>query len=309
MKKRILITGVTGFIGRALAEKLRANGYDVIGLSLDNRDIGFDYFNIDVVDSSALKKVTKKVDAVVHLAAPTSHKEITDNPDIALKTNLIGTYNMLGFFESSTAKTFIYASTGKVYGRITQLPCKEEHPLDPQNMLGKFKRITEELIRAFACGSQKNFVILRIFNVYGPGQKEGFVIPDILSKIGKKIVLGDINSKRDYLYIDDLLDAFIAVIKADTEGLQVFNVGTSKSYSAKELVKILSKLTGKKLEIEIDKSRLRKDEFRDEYADISKLKALGWYPKIGIEEGLKCTLQKFTPKKLYASCNISRRPW
>lgn len=297
MSKTVLITGITGFIGLALANRLKEKGYNVIGLSLSNKNIAFECFKIDILNVLELKKVPNEIDIIVHLAAMTSNKEISDNLLHNLKTNLLGTYNLLEFFEKSKAKTFFYASSGKVYGKPVFLPFTEEHPLNPQNALGKSKKITEDLIRVFSTVSRKNFVIFRMSNIYGATQKSSFLIPTILNQLNKKIILGNIDTKRDYLYIEDLIDAFVTMLETDIKGMNTFNVASSNSYSAQDIVDLLSKIIGNKLVIDVDKRKLRADESPIESVDISKIKSLGWLPKTQLEDGLRKTLEQFRSRE------------
>ena len=144
------------------------------------------------------------------------------------------------------------------------------------------------MVLHFSTISDKSFSILSIFNVYGPNQKPEFLIPTILSQIkNNKVILGDIKSKRDYLYIKDLITAFLTIVKNKEKGVQIYNVGSGVSTSAEDIVRAIEKISKKKLSIEVDKSKLRKNEMPDEKADISKLKILGWNPKYNVHSGLK----------------------
>lgn len=280
---KILITGVNGFIGQHLSQKLLERGHKVSGLK--NKEGG-------VLNKGIVEKAIRDVDVVVHLAALTSHEDIVENKFETLETNFLGTKNVLGaFIKSKHAKKFIYASTGKVYGKIVRLPIDEDHPTNPLNIHGKSKFITEKLID-FYTNDQEEFIILRIFNVYGPGQRENFLMPTILSQINsgkKEITLGDIKSKRDYIYIDDVVDAFIRVIEGrGSKGLSIHNICTGTGVSAKDIVDIIEKIKGEKIKIKVNKNLLRYDEMDEEFGSYKKAKQqLGWEPKISIRNGLR----------------------
>lgn len=279
---RILITGINGFIGRHLAKRLIERGHKVWGVK--NEKGG-------VINKKVVERAVGGADIVIHLAALTSHKDIVENKLETLETNLAGTKNVLeAFIKSKTTKKFLYASTGKVYGKIVHLPITETHPTNPLNILGKSKLITENLID-FYSNQDKEFVIFRIFNIYGPGQSEDFLIPTILKQLekGNKLVLGDIKAKRDCIYIDDVVDAFVKVIEQKgLKGLSIFNLASGKSFSAAEIVKMIGKIKGANIKVKSDLKKVRHDEMKDEYGSFTKAKkTFGWEPKISLQKGLE----------------------
>jgi len=162
------------------------------------------------------------------------------------------------------------------------------------NILGKLKLETEKLIYSYN-DNKKEFIIFRVFNVYGPLQNGNFLIPTILKQLKKEdeIVLGDVKAKRDYVYIDDLVSAFVlAIEKKGTAGVSIYNICTGKSLSALEIVKIINKIKGIDIRIKVNPVLIRADEKKDEYGSFEKaLKNLGWEPKINIEEGLRRLLK------------------
>lgn len=293
---KVLITGVNGFIGKGIAKKLIEEGHSVSGLGIEKYPcIKMDnYFSGDILDEEIVKKAMEGVEVVVHLAALTAHKDIVENKNNALLINFLGTKNVLeAFCDSPSAKKFIYASTGKVYGKIKSLPITEEHPANPLNVLGKSKLITERLIDFYA-NKEKSFVIYRIFNVFGDNQNPNFLFPTLLSQLkhSDRLILGDIKSKRDYVHIDDVVRAFLLGIKTDlSSGSSIFNICSGKAISVEEIVKIISKIKNKTIEIEVDAKKIRQDEEDVEYGSFEKAKnILGWKPCKSIEEYLRETL-------------------
>lgn len=279
---RVLITGINGFIGKHLANKLIERGHQVSGLGRGKKG---------VVNKKLVEKAVRNVDVVIHLAALTSHKDIVDNKFKTLEINLQGTKNVLdAFSKSERTRKFLYASTGKVYGKIVRLPITETHPTSPLNVLGKSKLLTEKLVDFYAT-SKKEFVIFRIFNVYGEGQGKNFLIPTILKQLekGNTLNLGDTKAKRDYVYIDDVVNAFeLAIEKKGTMGLSTYNICTGKNSSASEIVRLISKIKGVKIKVKSDSKKLRHDEMDSEYGSFAKAKkAFGWEPKINFEQGLE----------------------
>ncbi len=290
---RILITGINGFIGQHLAKELLKRGDIVIGLGQNKKckvASVTNYYSGSVLDKKLITRAMKDVEVVIHLAALTSHKEIVNNRFETLETNFLGTKKVLdAFSKSKTAKKFFYASTGKVYGKIVDLPISEKHPAHPLNILGKSKLITEQLID-FYNDNQKAFIIFRIFNVYGSGQKESFLMPTILKQLQQnEIVLGDIVAKRDYVFIDDVICAFIlAIEKKGLLGILIYNICTGVGSSAAGIIKIINKITGREITIKKNPHLLRDDEMKDEYGSFALIKKnLGWEPKVSLEEGLK----------------------
>lgn len=295
---KILITGVNGFIGQHLSQALVSKGHFVVGLDCQEKPLTKDinnYFSGDVLDKQIVEKAVEETDVVVHLAALTSHQDIVDNKFETLEVNFLGTKNVLdAFSESKSAQKFIYSSSGKVYGEIKFLPITEEHPTLPLNILGKSKLITERLID-FYTDNKKSFIIFRIFNVFGPGQKDNFLVPTILNQIkeSNKITLGDTKAKRDYLYISDLIDAFVLVIEKDiNSGLSIFNICSGRDLNAEEIVSEISKIKQLPIEIEINPALSRKDEKEVEYGSYEKAKQIfGWYPQYSLKKGLEETIK------------------
>ncbi len=278
---RILITGINGFIGQHLARTLAQRGHKVSGLG---------HYKGGVLDRTIVGRSIRDAQVVVHLAALTQHKDIVDNRFETLDVNLRGTKNILdAFIKSKKSRKFLYASTGKVYGKIVSLPISEDHPTNPLNILGKSKLITEKLID-FYNDNKKEFIIFRIFNIYGSGQHNNFLIPTILGQLNKKkMVLGDLEAKRDYVYIHDLINAFIlAIEKKGVTGVSIYNICTGKSFSASQIVRKISKIKGVDIKAKNNPTLIRKDEEKDEYGSFEKAKnTFGWEPKKSIEEGLK----------------------
>lgn len=289
----IAITGINGFIGQQLAKKLQEKNYKIIGIGKDDtcKVSDVSYFKGDILNKKFLEKTLQDADVIVHLAAITFHDELVNKKDEAEKINLFGTKNVLDIFSKSKTKKFLYPSTGKVYGKVIYLPIDENHPTNPQNVLGKLKLKVEKLISSYE-NINKNLIIFRVFNVYGPGQSENFLIPTIFKQLSNnetEITLGDIKAKRDYVYINDLVDAFVLAIENEmSHGISIYNICTQTSNSALEIVQLINKIKGVNIQIKINPALIRKDESKDEYGTFAKAqKELGWKPKTSLEEGLK----------------------
>lgn len=292
MPQKILVTGGTGFIGRHLCARLVDDGWDATAVTIEDVTIpDIRIVKANILDEKSIAPLIEQADVVVHLAAITEHDAIFNKPFQTLELNYSGTRNVLNAFVKGKAQHFIYPSTGKVYGKPVYLPYDEEHPTRPSTILGKSKLIAEKLIDFYSAFAAKSFSIFRIFNVYGPEQKGSFLIPTILRQISNPIInLGDLKPMRDYIYIDDLIEAFMTVIKNPGRGLNIYNAGSGKSYSALQILETLDMLNGTRHEIASDPSKHRKDEYDDEKADTKKLSRLGWHTITDIESGLKKTL-------------------
>jgi len=293
---KVLVTGVNGFIGKRLAKSLMSRNHDVIGL-----DCGINchvqgvckYFSGSVLDKDDVSKSMRYADVVVHLAAITEHDQIVGRPEETMEINLQGTKNILDTFSKSKAKIFIYSSSGKVYGDVGRLPLIEEYTPKPMNILGKSKLKTEELIRTHA-KEEKCYVIFRIFNVYGENQKSNFVLPTILNQleVSNEITLGDIKSKRDFVFIDDVINAFNLAIESKISGVKILNVCTGEPHNVEDIISIIKKIKGHDIKVNIDTSKFRSDEKDVEYGSYENIKKeLGWKPEYDLGSGLKKVLK------------------
>jgi nucleoside-diphosphate-sugar epimerase len=294
---KVLITGVNGFLGRNIAKSLSDSGFKILGIDIQedpiSRDL-FQYHSGSILDKKFISNKIKDVDVVIHLAAITAHSEIIDKKYKTLDINLDGTKNVLSAFNSSKrSKKFIYASTGKVYGKISELPLTEKSNTYPINILGKSKLIAERLIDFYST-DDKAYITFRIFQAFGVGQVDHFLIPTIIKQINydnrniQKITLGDIKAKRDYIHVNDVANAFSLVVNSDIgPGNQIFNLSSGLALSAEEIVKEIEDLCDLKIHIQTDKSLFRYDEESIEYGSYAKAESyLGWKPKLSIREGL-----------------------
>ncbi len=298
----ILITGINGFIGKNIAANLSKSGHHIIGVGTSKKSelsTICEYHSVSVLDQKVIYKLVEDVDLVIHLAAITAHNEIVDNKFETLDINLNGTKNILNAFnKSKKAQKFIYASTGKVYGKINNLPLTEESATSPLNILGKSKLIAEKIID-FYSNHEKTYVVFRIFQAYGPGQLKSFLIPTIFSQLDLKnngtqsLTLGDIKAKRDYVFIEDISSAFEAVVNSDLpKGINLFNLSSSIPKSAEEIISMIERLFGLNIKVNVNKKLLRSDEESIEYGSYEKAwKELGWQPLISMEDGLMKTIQ------------------
>ena len=272
----ILITGGSGFIGKRLIAKLEALNYSCISLDSKNGDI--------------CKKNTFSnlpyVKCVFHLAGKSYVPDSWEENNHFFMTNIIGTKNVLNYCKSVGAKLIMASSY--IYGKPEKLPIKENHPINPNNPYALSKSMAEQLIEFEFLYHNINSVILRIFNIYGKGQKDHFLISKIINQIKNKkdIHVFDLKPKRDFIYIDDVVDAFICSMGLG-KGCYKINIGSGKSYSVEEIINLIQEILGSKIPI-FSEEITRINEINDVRSDISfAKKVLNWEPKYNIKNGLK----------------------
>jgi len=264
------VTGSSGFIGRHLIEKL--NDYNII------KENGIE-------NKLKKKRNTSKIDIVVHLGGKTPYSNKLSFVDF-LDSNLKSTAQILEFCVKHKVKKLIFVSS-YVYGKPTMKKINETHKIRPHSPYAMSKFLGEQICEFYGRMYGLNIIIVRPFNIYGAEQKKGFFIPNLMNvaKSGRKIVIVNKKSKRDFLYIDDFVDAIKKIIKLNLEN-QVFNIGYGKSYSFEQIIKKIEKITGKKVNVKyINESSTFIPNI---VANISKItKKTGWIPTISFDDGLK----------------------
>ena len=281
--RRILVTGSGGFVGRHLVGELRKQRLEVRGIDIQS---GIDIRNWDQV------KNIEDIDIVYHLAAmmyvPFSWKK----PYIVYEVNVLGTLNILEYCRIHDVKKIVFASS-YLYGKPKYLPIDEKQPIALINPYARSKKIAEDLCQGYSEDFGLNCIILRFFNIYGPGQKESFLIPTIIKQLKKgNIELDDPKPKRDFLYIKDAVEAYVNAGEYNDSNFEIFNIGSGVSYSVDEIVKKLIDISGREIIVNYRNKR-RKNEIMNVIADIKKAKEkLGWNPKIGIDDGLRTTMME-----------------
>jgi nucleoside-diphosphate-sugar epimerase len=283
MKKNILVTGATGFIGKHLVIRLQRDGYNV-------------YQFPDDLDITKHKLNFEGIDHVFHLAAktfvPLSWTQTFDFYNV----NVMGTLNVLEFCrQKSCSMTFM---SSYVYGNPERIPIDESHPLKPNTPYNHGKILAEELCRFYVDQFHLQITVLRPFNIYGPYQEEPFLVPILINQLldqSKQIIeVMDLKPKRDFLYIDDLIDAMMLTIENDK--FSIYNIGGGHSVSVEEIIITLLNISGLKKNYR-SKCINREGEIMDIVADISMIeKELRWKPVVSLEYGLKKTIMNMSKK-------------
>ena len=300
---RFLITGAAGFLGSALANRLASEGNSVIGL--DNLSTGdpkklsaqVKFVLGDVNDRSKLWTLLREVDCIYHMAARVSVPESLLYPREYNQVNVGGTVTLMEAMRDVGVHRVVFASSGAVYGNQPILPVNEQAIPNPRSPYAVSKLAAEYYIKTIGSLWGIETVCLRIFNAYGPGQQilpvHPPVIPGFLRQAwenGTLVVHGDGNQTRDFVYVDDVVDAMAAAATAPDINQAIINIGSGAETSMRELVHEVLEVTGGNPEVvynprnEGGLSRL--------CADIHlAYEKLGYQPSTTLAEGLKCTLE------------------
>lgn len=276
--KNILITGSHGFIGSALSTQLEKMGFTIITFNSADGDIS---------DFNFISKFENvRIDYVFHLAAKSFIPDSWNNPLKFYKTSILGTGNILEFCRvRNIPLTFVSAY---LYGEPNQLPISESDKINANNPYAHSKFLAEELCKFYSENFNIKISIARPFNIYGIKKFSFCFFPYIIKQllVENEIKVKDLTPKRDYLYLDDLIDGLIKTMGCQ-HTFSVFNFGSSTSISVKEIIETIQEIMGTNKKV-IDEKIRRKNEIMDVVADIRKAKEeLDWTPKISFKDGIK----------------------
>lgn len=310
---KIFITGSEGFIGSHLTEKLVKKGHKVKALVLynfNNSNGWLDKLNInikrklkicrgDIRDLDFIKRETKNYDVIIHLAALIGIPYSYFSPRSYLDTNVIGTLNILQAARENKTSRVIITSTSEVYGSAKKIPITEEHPLQGQSPYSASKIAADQMAISFYNSYNLPVVILRPFNTFGPRQSERAIIPSTIRQIidskDNSITLGNTFPTRDFNYVEDICDGFIAALNKKNIFGKIFNLGTGNEISIKKLVLLISSLMNRKIIIKKGFERTRPINSEVNRLCASNKKAiqdLKWKPKFSGNSGFKKALIK-----------------
>lgn len=280
---KIIITGANGFVGSSLNKLLESKPYDIISSG--------DIESLNLCNWNSVKRIPKS-DIIVHLASSNFVPDSFNNPLAFYTNNITSTINILEKAKVDNSKVIFFSTY--VYGPPLYLPIDERHKPNPQNPYTQSKLICEELCRAYHRDFGVSVTIFRPFNIYGPGQPLSFFIPTIINQVdNESIQLNDSRPKRDFVYIDDVVDAVYQAILDKQNSCNIYNLGTGVSTSVKDIINMIVKLTNSKARV-IFSDKIRQGEVLDTIADISKIKnELKWKPNISIEQGILSTIKAF----------------
>jgi UDP-glucuronate decarboxylase len=306
-RRRVLVTGGSGFLGSHLCERLLADGHEVVCLDnfftgtranvehlLDNHR--FELMRHDVTDA-----LTMEVDEIFHLACPASPIHYQRNPVRTIRTAVEGTLNMLDLAREAKARILI-ASTSEVYGDPIEHPQRESYwgnvnPIGPRACYDEGKRCAEALAVSYARQYAVEVRIARIFNTYGPRMHEndGRVVSNFVVQALRNepiTIYGEGEQTRSFCYATDLIEGFTRLM-ASPHGADPVNLGNPRETTVRELAELTRRLVGSKSELV--KAPLPKDDPTRRKPDITRAQELlgGWAPEVSLEKGLAATIANF----------------
>jgi UDP-glucose 4-epimerase len=322
---RVIITGGNGFIGKHLVKKLLSCKLDSLAL-LSNTDITDKYlsdrklpkdlhltfYTADIRDRKAISDIFlhEKADTCIHLAAKTSVPDSIKRPDETMDINVNGTLNVLDACYNSEINNFVFASSAAVYGDVRELPISENASLMPLSPYGKSKMLAEELVLRYdKLRKIQNTVSLRIFNVYGSGNvSQSDVISKFATRLSKglsPIIYGDGKHTRDFVSVDDVVDAILLSAKAMENKYNghlnfppVFNIGSGTGTSINEIARKMIVLSGLELDPIYEKGNQDSGVILHSYADMTKAKSvLQFVTRKDLEEGLREIIEQMHESK------------
>ena len=291
---RVLVTGAAGFVGRHLQPKLLRQGWEVLAAGHDV---------MDITDASSIRCVVRdfRPDAVVHLAAQSRVGASWELPVQTAEVNILGSIKLYTEFAQQNPRgRFLYIGSSDVYGITAKKEnlLTEDMPCVPQNPYSISKLAAEQMLTQMAHKYQTTVICTRSFNHYGPGQDCGFVVSDFASqlaaiKLGYRepiISVGNLSAEREFLYVEDVADAYIMLLSQDTaEG--IYNVSAGKAVGIEQILAELMRIAQTDVEIVVDEKKLRPVDVKSFCGSNARLAELGWQPQTLLQDGLEKTFE------------------
>lgn len=316
---KVLVTGVAGFIGSHLSEKLLDLGHQVLGIDnfdpfynrevkernlsvLQGRD-GFDFRELDIVSFNDLLKLEQPVDVVIHLAAKAGVLPSLEDSTGYIQTNIQGTNNLLEWMKLRGVKKMVFASSSSVYGNNKSIPFKETDAVDEQISPYAFtKRSCELMNYSYHKLYDLDILNLRLFTVYGPRQRPDLAIHKFVKLIdsGQPInMYGDGSTARDYTFVQDTVGGFIKALEyilSHNGVYEILNLGNHQPVKLKDLIDGIYEAMGQ--EPNINQMPMQPGDVNITYADISKAQELlGYNPGTSLKEGLQSFIKWYYEQK------------
>jgi NAD dependent epimerase/dehydratase len=306
--KSVLVTGGSGFIGSHLVEYLLGEGAHVRAFVRYNSrgEIGFlkeikeptrlEIIAGDLRDFNAIDQTFKDVQIVFHLGALVSIPYSYFHPVEVVESNVNGTLNVLMACRKYNIDKLVHTSSSEVYGTALSVPIDETHPLQGQSPYSASKIGADKLVESFYCTYGLPVVTVRPFNTYGPRQSARAVIPTIISQaLTRNVIrLGNLNTRRDFTYVEDTVRGFSLAAQAEAINGEVINLGTGIDIDIGELANLIIYMIGRSVSVEQDQQRLRpeKSEVIRLISDNRQARdKLNWHPIISMEQGLSKTIK------------------
>jgi UDP-glucose 4-epimerase len=304
---RFFFTGVAGFVGSNVADRLLEAGHEVVGF--DNFSTGQDAFiekantykqfqlvRGDLLDHGSVREAMRGCDFVLHFAANADVRFGTEHPRRDLDQNTIATWNVLDSMRESGVKRIAFSSTGSVYGEPEVFPTPEDCPFPVQTSLyGASKLAAEAMIAAYCEGFGMQAYIFRFVSILGERYSHGHVFDfykQLLEHPGELRVLGDGHQRKSYLYVQDCVDAILLAIERATAKVNIFNLGTDEFCEVNDSISYICGHLGLKPKLAYsggNRGWIGDNPFI--FLDCSRIRALGWTPKLTIREAVVRTVQ------------------
>ncbi|MET8723513.1 MULTISPECIES: GDP-mannose 4,6-dehydratase [Streptomyces] len=309
------VTGAEGFIGSHLTEALVASGHRVRAMAQYNSFSSYGWLETlapdvldqveivlgDVRDPGSVRGLLDGADVAYHLAALIAIPYSYQAPHSYVETNVTGTLNVLEAVRALGTPRLVHTSTSETYGTARTVPITEDHPINTQSPYAASKAGGDRLADSYHASFGTPVVTLRPFNTFGPRQSMRAVIPTVIGQVAageRTITLGDLRPTRDFLFVKDTAQAFLAVGGAPAEHVvgRTFNAGTGGEISVGDLVALIGKVMDTPLDVRADPARIRPaaSEVMRLVADAGRLTgATGWRPAHTLEQGLAHTVEFF----------------
>lgn len=298
MSEKIIVTGVNGFVGEHVVDTFKEDGFEVVGIGSDNNPnekvahkldtyVSCNLLDVDSVNNIDLNNAR----AIIHLAGLSAVSRSFDQAQRYISDNAVMTYNLLDHAKTSNMQgRAIVVSSGALYDPNQPLPISEESATNPTSPYAIGKLASEHVVDYFR-NRGLDAVIARPFNHIGPGQKEGFILPDIYAQLssvgsGGEIQVGNLNTRRDYTDVRDIVAGYKALALADSLDHRLYNICSGKSLSGKDILALVERIGNyTDIKVSIDPSKIRPSDIMDIYGDSSRIrKELGWQPQYDIEQ-------------------------
>ena len=296
MGKTVVVTGVAGFIGSRVAARMAAERFEVVGVDdlssgkQSNVPSSIDFIQGNLADTQTISKLPKSAELVLHLAGQSSGEMSFDDPVADLEKNTISTLNLIRYGIVVNASKLVYASSMSVYGNVPDAPISEDEHVAPLSCYGVGKLAAENYLNVFC--KQLPSVSLRMFNVYGPGQdmsnlRQGMVSIYLAQALRSKhiVVKGSLDRFRDFIYIDDVVDAWFRVATLEDIGSNTINIATgARTTVAQVLEAVQSHVAGTTVEL----ADSTPGDQNGIYADTTRMRSLlGMSDLVKLTDGIK----------------------
>lgn len=298
MSEKIIVTGVNGFVGEHVVDTFKEDGFEVVGIGSDNNPnekvahkldtyVSCNLLDVDSVNNIDLNNTR----AIIHLAGLSAVGRSFEQAQRYISDNAVMTYNLLDHAKTSNMQgRAIVVSSGALYDPNQPLPISEKSATSPTSPYAIGKLASEHVVDYFR-NRGLDAVIARPFNHIGPGQKEGFILPDIYAQLastgsGGEIQVGNLDTRRDYTDVRDIVAGYKALALAESLDHNLYNICSGKSLSGKDILALVERIGGyTDIKVSVDPSKIRPSDIMDIYGDSSRIRnELGWQPQYDIEQ-------------------------